>query len=131
MKNWKTSSLFVHIDTGEIIIFDKIYFEIIKTIKDYDNKKKLLGLQTSSEKQDNSTSENLFKVHVLDDAPFSIIEKDDEFKIVLGNAIVSSKVFDSLESAKSYLDGYCWDVIFSLVYSLIKNFNKVKEYENS
>ena len=40
MKNWKTSSLFVHIDTGEIIIFDKIYFEIIKTIKDYDNKKR-------------------------------------------------------------------------------------------
>ena len=65
MKNWKTSSLFVHIDTGEIIIFDKFYFEIIKTIKEYDNKKMLLELQTSSEKQDNSTSENLFKVHVL------------------------------------------------------------------
>ena len=43
----------------------------------------LLELQTSSEKQDNSTSENLFKVHVLDDAPFSIIEKDDVFKIAI------------------------------------------------
>ena len=66
-------------------------------------KKELLGLQTSLEKQDNSTSENLFRVHVLDDIPFSVIEKDGEFKIVLGNAIVSFKVFDSLESAKDYL----------------------------
>ena len=94
-------------------------------------KKELLGLQTSSEKQDNSTSENLFKVHVLEEAPFSIIEKDGEFKIVLGNEIVSSKVFESLEDAKDYLSGYCWDVIFSAIYSLVRNYNKIKEYENS
>ena len=81
-------------------------------------KKELLGLQTSSKKQDNSTPENLFKVHVLDDSPFSVIEKDGEFKLVLGNEIVSSKVFDNLEEAKDYLSGYCWDVIFSTVYSL-------------
>ena len=94
-------------------------------------KKELLGLQTSSEKQDNSTSKNWFKVHVLDDSPFSVIEKDGEFKLVLGNEIVSSKVFDNLEEAKDYLSGYCWDVIFSTVYSLIRNFNKIKVYENS
>ena len=93
--------------------------------------KELLGLQTSSEKTDNNTSENLFSVHKLDDSPFSVIEKDNKFKIVLGNEIVSSIVFDSLDDAKDYLSGYCWDVIFSLVYSLIKNFNKIKEYENS
>ena len=116
MKNWKTSSLFVHIDTGEIIIFDKIYFEIIKTIKDYDNKKRLLGLQTSSEKQDNNTSRSLFNVHKLDDSPFSIIERDNQFRIVLGNEIVTRTVFDSLEDAKDYISGYCWDVIFSVIY---------------
>ena len=104
--------------------------KLLKHLKIMTTKKELLGLQTSSEKQDNSTSKNLFKVHVLDNAPFSIIEKDG-FKIVLGNEIVSSKVFDSLESAKSYLDGYCWDVIFSAIYSLVRNYNKIKEYENS
>ena len=93
--------------------------------------KELLATQNCAKQTDNSTSENLFKVHVLNDAPFSIIEKDDEFKIVLGNEIVSSKVFDSLDSAKSYLDGYCWDVIFSAIYSLVRNYNKIKEYENS
>lgn len=94
-------------------------------------KKELLGLQTSSEKQDNNTSKSLFNVHKLDDSPFSIIEKDNEFKIVLGNEIVSNTVFDSLEEATRYLSGYCWDVIFSAIYSLIKNYNKIKEYENS
>ena len=94
-------------------------------------KKELLELQTSSEKQDNSTSENLFKVHRLVDNPFSIIEKDCEFRIALGNEIVTFNVFDSLESAEAYISGYCWDVIFSAIYSLIKNFNKIKEHENS
>ena len=42
MKKWKTISLFVHIDTGEIIIFDKFYFEIIKSFKEYDNKKNVI-----------------------------------------------------------------------------------------
>ena len=94
-------------------------------------KKELLETQNCAKQTDNSTSENLFRVHVLDDSPFSVIEKDSEFKLVLGNEIVSSKVFDNLEEAKDYLSGYCWDVIFSTVYSLIRNFNKIKVYENS
>ena len=43
MKNWKTKTVYVDIDTGEIIIFDRIYYEIIKTIKSYDNKKRVIS----------------------------------------------------------------------------------------
>ena len=70
--------------------------------------------------------------HRLVDNPFSIIEKDCEFRIALGNEIVTFKVFDSLESAEAYISDYCWDVIFSAIYSLVKNFDKIKEeHENS
>ena len=66
-------------------------------------KKELLATQNCAKQTDNSTSENLFKVHRISDSPFGILERDNEFKIILGNEIVSSNVFDSLENAKGYI----------------------------
>lgn len=94
-------------------------------------KKELLATQNCAKQTDNSTSESLFKVHKCANSPFGILEKDDEFKIILGNEIVSSEVFESFEDANNYISGYCWDVIFSAIYSLVKNFDKIKEHENS
>ena len=94
-------------------------------------KKELLATQNCAKQTDNNTSESLFKVYKIDDSPFGILERDNEFKIILGNEIVSSNVFDSFEHANSYISGYCWDVIFSAIYSLVKNFDKLKEHENS
>ena len=95
-------------------------------------KKELLATQNCAKQTDNSTSESLLKVYKIDDSPFGILERDNDFKIILGNEIVSSKVFYSLEDAKGYISGYCWDVIFSVIYSLVKNFDKIKEeHENS
>ena len=95
-------------------------------------KKELLATQNCAKQADNSTSESLFKVHKCENSPFGILEKDNEFKIILGNEIVSSEVFESFEDANNYISDYCWDVIFSAIYSLVKNFDKIKEeHENS
>ncbi|AXH74378.1 MAG: hypothetical protein [Microviridae sp.] len=61
---------------------------------------------------------SLFEVHESRTEPFRIVEKDEEFTILMGENIISTKRFESLENAESYIESKPYDIILnsSLLY---------------
>ena len=47
--------------------------------------------------------EKLFKVHEVEQTPFNVLEKEEKFKIILGNEIISP-AYDTLEEAKKQIE---------------------------
>lgn len=77
--------------------------------------RELLNTQTNVDTQDseslNSNDENMSKYEILDNAPFVVVEGSDGWFIVMGEHIVSSKRFDTKDSAKRYVDSKPWELI--------------------
>ena len=47
--------------------------------------------------------EKLFKIHEVEQTPFNVLEKEEKFKIILGNEIISPE-YETLEEAKKEIE---------------------------
>jgi len=64
----------------------------------------------------------------VEGTPFTIVQHGEEFFITIGNHKASEKVFDSLESAKSYIKFKDWDLIQSVIVRIVDYF--INEQKN-
>lgn len=69
-------------------------------------------------------AEEITIVHdINEEIPFKVLQHNNEFKIILGNQIVSAKVFDNLQMAKDYINTKPWELITSLSAYIVEQFN--------
>ena len=69
--------------------------------------------------------EKLFKVHEVEQTPFNVLEKEERFKIILGNEIISP-AYDTLEEAKKQIETKPWWLIITTTYIIS---GKIKQFE--
>lgn len=69
--------------------------------------------------------EKLFKVHEVEKTPFNVLEKENKFKIILGNEIISQD-YDTLEEALEEIETKPWWLIVATTHIISK---KIKLFE--
>lgn len=67
------------------------------------------------------------QVHTMENCPIAILEKDDNCQIIIGNNIISEKVFRSVKDAKKYVSKKPWEIITALMCFIVESFNN---YQN-
>ena len=67
------------------------------------------------------------QVHTMENCPIAILEKNETFQIIIGNNIVSDKVFRNLEDAKKYVSKKPWEILTALMCFIVESFNN---YQN-
>lgn len=67
------------------------------------------------------------QIHETSTFPFIIVQKNDEFRIAVGDTYVSQEVFNTIEEAYDYLEKPTWEMIVNFI--CLTN-QKFKEYEN-
>ena len=72
--------------------------------------------------------EKLFKVHEVEQTPFNVLEKEEKFKIILGNEIISPD-YDTLEEAKKQIETKPWWLIIATTYIISGKLKKFEEEE--
>ena len=70
-----------------------------------------------------------FKAERVENTPFTLITKDGETKISIGNHLSSVDIYDNEEEAIKRVNSSDWELITSVIYYLIKNLNTL-ENEN-
>lgn len=58
---------------------------------------------------------------------FTIVERNGNFNIAVGNKIITKKTFISIEDAENYIDSKPWELIVNAtccIYDLSKEINK-------
>lgn len=70
-----------------------------------------------------------FKAERVENTPFTLITKDGETKISIGNHLSSIDVYDNEDEAIKRVNSSDWELITSVIYYLIKNL-KTLENEN-
>ena len=91
-------------------------------------KRKLLDVQSNVSNSDNSNCSNdeeLFTVKKIDDTPFAVLNKNGELKLLMGNILLSNKVFSSEDEINEYIGNIPWDVIFSICIYICKNIDTI------
>ena len=71
-----------------------------------------------------------FKAERVENTPFTLITKDGETKISIGNHLSSIDVYDNEEEAIKRVNSSDWELITSVIYYLIKNLKNLED-ENS
>lgn len=71
--------------------------------------------------------ENYSFVKQVKNTPFTVIELENENKFVLtvGKQIASSQEFTNIEEAEEYVSKWDWDLVISVVLTMIKNSEKL------
>ena len=77
--------------------------------------------------------EKLFKIHEVEQTPFNVLEKEEKFKIILGNEIISPE-YETLEEAKKEIETKPWWLIVATTHIIsgkIKKFEEEQEKINN
>ena len=69
--------------------------------------------------------EKLFKIHEIERTPFNVLEKDEKFKIILGNEIISPD-YKTLEEAENEIEQKPWWLIIATTHIISR---KIEEFE--
>ena len=57
-----------------------------------------------------------------ENTPFAIIETEEEdFRIVIGDQLATRKSFKTKEEAETFLDSTDWDIIVTLIHTIVIN----------
>ena len=72
-----------------------------------------------------------FKTERVEGTPFTLLTKNGETKIVIGNQLASADVYDNEEEALKRVNSSDWELVTSSIYYLIKNLKTLEENENS
>lgn len=57
-----------------------------------------------------------------DNSPFAIIETEEgDFRIVIGDQLATRKSFLNKEEAETFLDSMDWDIIVTLIHTIVIN----------
>lgn len=59
-----------------------------------------------------------FKVHEVNNTPFTVVEMESKFQIAIGNQLVSIAKFDTLKEAKNYITRKPWELLGNVICSL-------------
>lgn len=70
--------------------------------------------------------EKLFKVHEVEQTPFNILEKNEKYKIILGNEIISQD-YETLEEAKEEIEKKPWWLIVATTHIISEKIKKFEE----
>lgn len=73
-------------------------------------------------------SEDIGRYEEIDTTPFTAIKIKNEWAVVMGNELASSKRFDKLDDLKKYINSKPWELIVtsSLIF---KNITKIEKNE--
>lgn len=82
---------------------------------------------SSKLKVENQNNSVYFKREDVDGTIFTTITKENKTIIVIGDQIVSDKVFNNHEEAISYIETKPWDLIFIGCSIYTEKINKIKE----
>lgn len=72
-------------------------------------------------------SEEVFKIHEVENTPFAIIEKDENFNVVLGKYKLHQGSYKTLEEAQEEAKREDWERIMQVCGIMIANSDEINE----
>nr|QJB19734.1 MAG: hypothetical protein [Microvirus sp.] len=70
--------------------------------------------------------EKLFKIHEIENTPFNVLEKENKFKIILGNEIISPD-YETLKQAENEIEKKPWWLIIATTHIVCEKIKEFKE----
>lgn len=83
--------------------------------------------KSSEESQSNLDCSNSGQVYFnVEKSPFAIVKYKGDYRIILGNDIVSEKKFASVEKARHFIKNEKWELIWAMCIWVISNAERIK-----
>ena len=88
-----------------------------------EQQKKSTALEKSQSREDNNKS-TLIKYEAVENTPFTLVERENEVLITIGNQVCDANVFANRTEAKKYINKKPWMLIATTSLILSQNVNK-------
>lgn len=85
--------------------------------------------QNNSNYSEQLEDDRKFILHPIEDTPFTVVEKNDEYIIVVGKQKATSKTFQSLKEATDYIKFKNWDLIINAAIIINEGIKQSKQSE--
>lgn len=93
------------------------------------NATKQIRIMSDSIKKHEEQKEELVKFHQVKNTPFTIVEIENKFKVVMGDYRLT-EAFNTLEEAKKDAERMDWNRIMQVIFAINNKFQKIKEAVN-
>lgn len=81
-------------------------------------------VQEKSQSQEDNNKSTLIKYEAVEDTPFTLVERENEVLITIGNQVCDQNIFKNKTDAKKYISKKPWMLIATTSLILSQNVNK-------